>query len=60
MNPPITSIDDTNIKISWKLPDSDYPIIAYEILILQKDNVTWREQELCLGNSNIIVTNRYC
>ena len=54
MNPPITSIDDTNIKISWDLPDSDYPIIAYEILILQKDNVTWREQELCLGNSNIM------
>ena len=42
-NAPITSVDDMYTRISWDLPQSSDPIIAYEILILQNDNKTWTE-----------------
>ena len=60
-NAPITSLDDIYAKISWELPNAhSLPVTAYQILILQKDGVTWTESSSCLGTNSTIISNKYC
>lgn len=60
-DPPLTTIDNVNVRVSWTKPyQNSSPITAYEIMIQKADESFVLETELCDGSQEPIFSQQYC
>jgi len=61
VDPPTVSVVGSNVKIEWNVPDDHgAAITAYQIKVLESDDLTYSESAYCDGTATSVVTNALC